>query len=131
MRCAPCCNKSKSDRKDRESEMMGILPRIPFLCIRFLLLAAGGRSAAPRAAHFAPTESRRPFVYWLYQAATTVLLLYPLFLPLRADAVPWPCCSVRLCFPPPYWCSSSPGISSFSPRSSDAFKNLAPTMRST
>lgn len=106
--------------------MMGILPRIPFLCIRFLLLAAVGRSAA----HFAPMASRRPFVYWLYQAATTVLLLYPLFLPLRAD-VPWPCFSVRLCCPPPYWCSSSPGISSFSPRSSDAFKNLAPTMRST
>lgn len=55
--------------------MPGVLLFLPFLLIRFGLLAAKNRQALPRAAHFAPMQGREKIAYAVYQLATLGILL--------------------------------------------------------
>ncbi len=50
--------------------MPGVLLFLPFLLVRFGLLAAKNRQALPRAAHFAPMQGREKIAYAVYQLAT-------------------------------------------------------------
>lgn len=60
---------------------MAFLLHVPFLLIRFGLLAlCGGRDALLRAAHFPPFEGGERVAYWFYQSATAFILLYLFFL---------------------------------------------------
>lgn len=55
--------------------MPGVLLFLPFLLVRFGLLAAKNRQALPRAAHFAPMQGREKIAYAVYQLATLGILL--------------------------------------------------------
>lgn len=59
---------------------MGFLLLIPFLLIRFGLLAGLSRDAVKRAAHFAPIAANERIAYGVYQLSTVALLVYPFFL---------------------------------------------------
>lgn len=68
--------------------MNGFLLLLPFLLIRFGLLAALDRDALRRAAHFAPMTRRERPAYWVYQLSNAALFLYLLFLRVTADLSP-------------------------------------------
>jgi protein-S-isoprenylcysteine O-methyltransferase Ste14 len=70
----------------REEENMnaGFLV-IPLLLIRYGLLALLSCAAFRRAAHFAPLIGKEKAAYWMYQATSLGVLLYPFFLTVRAD----------------------------------------------
>lgn len=53
---------------------------IPFICIRFLLLARLNEGAIKRAAHFAPLVGNERIAYWIYQLSTLGILVYLFFL---------------------------------------------------
>lgn len=55
--------------------MPGVLLFLPFLLVRFGLLAAKNRQALPRAAHFAPMQGKEKIAYAIYQLATLGILL--------------------------------------------------------
>ena len=56
---------------------------IPFFLVRFGLMAALGRGAVARAAHFAPLVESEKTANRVYQISTVVILLYPVFLRVR------------------------------------------------
>ena len=61
---------------------------LPFFLVRFGLLGLwGGREALARAGRFAPMAGGERAAYWVYQAATTGLILSPFFL--TVHAMPW------------------------------------------
>ena len=70
-------------------EWSGILPLVPFLLIRFGLLAALNPEAVRRAAHFAPLRGRERIAYWFYQVSNLGIFLALPFLMVKMDAS-WP-----------------------------------------
>jgi len=58
---------------------MGCLLLIPFLLIRFGLLALLNREALKRAAHFPPLVKAEKVAYWTYQISALALYVYPFF----------------------------------------------------
>jgi len=58
----------------------GFLLLVPFLLLRFGLLAALDRDAVRRAAHFPPMHGGEVLAYLVYQLSTAALLIAPLFL---------------------------------------------------
>lgn len=58
----------------------GFFLLVPFLLIRFVLLAAANPAAVRRAAHFAPMRGRERIAYFIYQAANAGLFLLLFFL---------------------------------------------------
>lgn len=65
--------------------MNGFLCLIPFLGIRFVLLALLNRQALRRAAAFAPVQGSEKTAWWIYQAANAGIFLYLLFLRVAVD----------------------------------------------
>lgn len=60
--------------------MRAAIVLIPFVLIRFGLLALVNKKAVKKAAHFAPlSEKERPF-YWIYQLSNTGIFIYLFFL---------------------------------------------------
>ena len=64
--------------------MNGLWLLLPFLLIRFGLLAIFSREAVGRAAHFAPMAGGERAACWVYQLSNAALLLYLPFLRVRA-----------------------------------------------
>ncbi|HIS70200.1 MAG TPA: isoprenylcysteine carboxylmethyltransferase family protein [Candidatus Gallacutalibacter stercoravium] len=58
----------------------GVWLLVPFLFIRFGLLAVINREAVKRAAYFAPMKPNERWIYWLYQLSTAALLVSLCFL---------------------------------------------------
>ena len=69
--------------------MNGFILLIPFLCVRFGLLAAINKQAIIRAAHFAPMNGGERLAYWIYQFTTAAILLYPFFLTIQIEKTWW------------------------------------------
>lgn len=67
--------------------MNGALLLIPFILVRFGLMARLDRTALQRAAHFAPVQGREAAAYWVYQICTVVLFIAPFFVQI-ADGPP-------------------------------------------
>lgn len=65
--------------------MNGFLFVIPFLFIRFILLSVMSTKAVQRASHFAPVQGREKVAYYIYQISTIGIVLYPIFLTLKAE----------------------------------------------
>ena len=65
--------------------MNGFLLFLPFLLIRFGVLALMNRAAINRAAHFAPMQDNEIWVYWVYQISNIALMAYLFFLTVRVD----------------------------------------------
>ena len=65
--------------------MNGILLLIPFLIIRFALLAILNPDAVRRAAHFAPMDGRERIAYYVYQVSNIGIFVYLAFLTVKAD----------------------------------------------
>ena len=59
--------------------MNGFLLLIPFLLVRFGLLALLDREAVGRAAHFAPMSGGEIPAYWVYQISTAAIFIYLCF----------------------------------------------------
>lgn len=64
--------------------MPGFLLLIPFLLIRFGLLAGLNKEAIRRAAHFPPLKSKERITYWIYQISTVAILASFFFLKMKA-----------------------------------------------
>lgn len=62
---------------------------LPFLLIRFGLLALLSREAMPRAAHFAPVRGGERIAYWIYQISNGGIFLTLLFVK-TAPGFSWP-----------------------------------------
>lgn len=56
--------------------MGGFWLLLPFLFIRFVLLAALNKEAVGRAAYFAPMQGKERIAYYVYQISNGVLLLF-------------------------------------------------------
>ncbi len=69
--------------------MNGFLLLIPFLLIRFGLLALLNKDAVKRAAHFPPMQGNEIIVYWVYQVLNVVIFVYLCFLTVVIEAS-WP-----------------------------------------
>ena len=67
---------------------MGFLLLLPFLFIRFGLLALLGKGAVARAAYFAPLIGKEKAAYWIYQASNAAIFLYLFFLKITAAPAP-------------------------------------------
>ena len=67
--------------------MPGWLLLVPFLMVRFGLLAVLNRDAIRTAAHFAPMHGKERLAYWLYQLSNLGVLVCPFFLRVRFE--PW------------------------------------------
>lgn len=65
--------------------MNGFLLLIPFLLIRFVLLALVNRGAVRRAAHFAPMVGNEVWAYWVYQLSNAGIFVYLFFLTVSTD----------------------------------------------
>ena len=65
--------------------MNGLWLLLPFLLIRFGLLAIFSREAVGRAAHFAPMAGGERAACWVYQLSNAALLLYLPFLRVRTE----------------------------------------------
>ena len=65
--------------------MNGLWLLVPFMLIRFGLLAILSREAVGRAAHFAPTVGGERAAYWVYQLSNAALFLYLPFLRVRTE----------------------------------------------
>lgn len=61
---------------------MGLL-LIPFVLVRFGLLAALDRTALARAVHFAPMQGRERAAYWVFQLTSVLILALMLLLPVK------------------------------------------------
>ncbi len=68
--------------------MNGFLLLIPFLLIRFGLLASLDQSAVKRAAHFPPDFQAQTLVYWSYQLSTTGIFVCSCFLSIAVERTP-------------------------------------------
>ena len=55
--------------------MIGFVLLIPFLIIRFALLAFLNRNAIQRAAYFAPMQGKEIVVYFIYQISNIGIIL--------------------------------------------------------
>lgn len=56
---------------------------IPVILVRYVLLGLLNKEALKRAAFFPERHGSEKAAYWLYQAATAVLLLYPIWLTIQ------------------------------------------------
>lgn len=65
--------------------MNGFILLIPFLTIRFGLLAFLDKEAVRRAAHFAPMRSGERIAYYIYQVSNVGIIVYPMMLMVRPD----------------------------------------------
>lgn len=65
--------------------MSAVVLLIPFLLIRFALMAALNSRAIRRAAHFAPMRGREKIAYYIYQISSTGIFLYLIFLRVSID----------------------------------------------
>ena len=65
--------------------MNGLWLLVPFMLIRFGLLAILSREAVGRAAHFAPTAGGEQAAYWVYQLSNAALFLYLPFLRVQTE----------------------------------------------
>ena len=65
--------------------MNGLWLLLPFLLIRFGLLAIFSREAVGRAAHFAPMAGGERAACWVYQLSNAALFLYLPFLRVRTE----------------------------------------------
>ena len=65
--------------------MNGFLLLLPFLAVRFGLLATLNKSAIQRAGYFAPVQGYERIAYYIYQVSNTGLFLYLIFLRVRVD----------------------------------------------
>lgn len=63
----------------------GLLLLLPIVWIRFGLAALVDRRALPRLQYFPPLQGIEQFAYYVYQATTVILFVYPLFLTIKAD----------------------------------------------
>lgn len=61
----------------------GVLLLIPFVLVRFVLLALLDKSSLKRAAHFASMYGKERVAYWLYQLSNLALFVYLFFLNIR------------------------------------------------
>ncbi|MBA2869423.1 isoprenylcysteine carboxylmethyltransferase family protein [Methanococcus maripaludis] len=66
--------------------MNAFLTVIPIILIRYGLLSMVNKEALKRAGLFAPVIGREKIAYWVYQISTILILLYLLFLKIRADS---------------------------------------------
>ncbi|MBA2853861.1 protein-S-isoprenylcysteine O-methyltransferase Ste14 [Methanococcus maripaludis] len=66
--------------------MNAFLTVIPIILIRYGLLSRVNKEALKRAGLFAPVIGREKIAYWVYQISTILILLYLLFLKIRADS---------------------------------------------
>lgn len=66
--------------------MTAIILVIPILMIRYPLLSALSKDALKRAAFFAPLIGAEKTAYWLYQAATLLILVDLMFLKIRMNS---------------------------------------------
>lgn len=66
---------------------MGML-LIPFVLVRFVLMALLDRTALARAAHFAPVQGRERVAYWVFQGMSLLLLVLLLLLPIQTRPQP-------------------------------------------
>jgi protein-S-isoprenylcysteine O-methyltransferase Ste14 len=64
--------------------MNAVLTVIPIILIRYGLLSIVNKEALNRAGFFAPVIGREKVAYWVYQIATTLILLYLLLLKIKA-----------------------------------------------
>ena len=62
---------------------MGFLLLIPFLLIRFGLLAVLNKEALQRASHFPPRRKSEKIGYWVYQIFALAMYVFPLFLRIK------------------------------------------------
>lgn len=69
--------------------MNGALLLLPFLLIRFGLMALFGRGALRRAGRFAPLQGNETVAYFVYQGANAAIFITLPFLTVRA-AIAWP-----------------------------------------
>lgn len=60
---------------------------IPIILIRYVLLSIINKEALKRASLFAPLVRREKVAFWVYQIATTLILLYLLLHKIRTDSV--------------------------------------------
>ncbi len=65
--------------------MNGLWLLVPFMLIRFGLLAVLSREAVVRAAHFAPAVGGERVACWIYQLSNAALFLYLPFLRVRTE----------------------------------------------
>lgn len=65
--------------------MNGFILLIPFMLIRFGLLAIVNKDAVKRAAHFAPMAGNEVLAYWLYQIANIGIFIYLFFLEVKVE----------------------------------------------
>ena len=69
--------------------MSGILLLLPFLLIRFGLLAVVNIGAVKRAAYFAPMRKNESWIYWIYQISNIAIFVSLCFLKIKADDLWW------------------------------------------
>ena len=65
--------------------MKGFVLLIPFLLIRFVLLACLDQTAVRRAAHFPPDFQAKTLVYWSYQLSTIGIFVCSCFLSIAVE----------------------------------------------
>ena len=80
-----------------EEKMNGAVLWVPFLLIRFGLLAWRNRGAVSRAARFAPMGGWERVAYWVYQLSNVAILLFPCSREVRFE-VSWPFCAGILAY---------------------------------
>lgn len=70
-------------------EINSVLLLIPFLLIRFALLAFINKDAVQRAAHFAPMYRNELIAYLIYQISNIGIFVYLLFLKIKMGSMLW------------------------------------------
>lgn len=70
-------------------EINSVLLLIPFLLIRFALLAFINKDAVQRAAHFAPMYGNELIAYLIYQISNIGIFVYLLFLKIKMGSMLW------------------------------------------
>lgn len=69
--------------------MNGFSLMIPFLLIRFGMLAFLGKNGMQRAAHYAPVFGKEKAAYWIYQLSTAGIFGYLCFLKIEITVDIW------------------------------------------
>ena len=69
--------------------MMGFLLLLPFLMLRFGLLALLNKEAVKRAAHFPPLRKTEKIWYWVYQISALAMYVFPFFLKIHIVPLAW------------------------------------------
>lgn len=65
--------------------MKGFLLIIPFLVIRFGLLAYRNKKAVQRAAYFTPMYGKEKLAYWIYQTSNAALFVWRCVLSVKIE----------------------------------------------